>query len=131
MANVSFVIFCKDYPNSFVCEVSESNQPKANLDPNGEYRQSRPKVTLDYLKEFSFPPVPHPPFSLDLAYSDFFPFAAINVKLAGSEFRSAEEPSSDVTDVTIFISYVLLANVFGEWEQRLQKCIDMERDHVD
>jgi hypothetical protein len=51
--------------------------------------------------------------------------------MTGSEFGSAEELVSEVTDITSFISYITLADVFREWEQRLQKCIDMEGDYVD
>jgi hypothetical protein len=88
-------------------------------------------VTSDYLKEFNVRPGSHPPYSPNLALSDFSLFGAIKGKTAGSEFRSAEQLLSEVAVITTFIPHITLANVSGEWEQRLQMRIDMEGDYLD
>jgi hypothetical protein len=83
----------------------------------------------------------------DLALSAFCPFRAIKGKLAGSEFGRTEEAVAVVTDITCFISRITLVNFFAEvisfisvsywmvffpeWEQSLQKYIDMEGDYPD
>jgi hypothetical protein len=90
----------------------------------------RSKVTSDDLKEFNFRLLPHPPFSTGLAQSDFYLFGVIKGTLAGSEFGSAEELVSELVDVTSFMSHVILAIIFCELEQRLQKCINTEGNYA-
>jgi hypothetical protein len=82
-------------------------------------------------KEFIFRSAPHPLLPRNLDSSDLYLFGPIEWKLVGSEFGSAEELVSEVTDVASFIIYLTLAPVFRKWEQRLYKCIDIERDYVD
>jgi hypothetical protein len=36
-----------------------------------------------------------------------------------------------VIDITSCISYIVFTKVFPEWEQWLQKCINVEGDYVD
>jgi hypothetical protein len=56
---------------------------------------------------------------------------AIKGKLAGWEFGRAGELVSEVTHDAYFISHATFANVICEWEQWVQKCIDMKGDYVD
>jgi hypothetical protein len=49
----------------------------------------------------------------------------------GSEFGSGEELVSEVAAIASAISHITLADVFREWEQRPQKCIDVEGDYID
>jgi hypothetical protein len=90
----------------------------------------RPKLRSNYLKEFIFRPLPHHPFWAALAGADFYLFGPIKAERASSEFGSAEEVVSDVTDATSLILHVTLTNVFGEWEQRPQKCINVEGAYI-
>jgi hypothetical protein len=65
------------------------------------------KVTMDYPKEFNLPTVLHPPFSPDLAQSDFYQFWAIKEKIAKSESASTGDFGSEAID----ISHIKLANL--------------------
>jgi hypothetical protein len=65
-------------------------------------------------------------------------FLITDGKFKGKETSRSKDSSelggaiaSEVTDITTFISHVKLGEVFREWEQRLQKCIDIEGDYVD
>jgi hypothetical protein len=71
---------------------------------------------LEGPKGMNFRPVPHPPFSPDLAPSDFELFEAIKRKMAALEFGRTEELVDEVTDITSWISHIALANVVREWE---------------
>jgi hypothetical protein len=48
--------------------------------------------------------------------------------MAGPELRGAEELMGEVTDIASFMAHITLAKVCREWEQRPQKCIDIEGD---
>jgi hypothetical protein len=62
---------------------------------------------------------------------NFYRFGAIKGRLAGLESGRGEKLLSEIIGATGFISHVILADVFREWEPRLQMCIDMEGDYVD
>jgi hypothetical protein len=51
--------------------------------------------------------------------------------MAGSEFESADEPASEVTNSKSFVPPITLPDVFRELEERQQNCIDMEGDGID
>jgi hypothetical protein len=97
------------------------------MDNPGFYRL---KATSDYLKGFNIRLVPHPPFSLGLATSEFYLFVVIKGKMDGSELGSAEDLASEVTDIANLISHIILADVVLEWEQRLNNSIETEADYL-
>lgn len=47
--------------------------------------------TMDKLHELGFELLPHPPYSPDLALSDFFLFSDLKKMLAGQKFSTNEE----------------------------------------
>ena len=73
--------------------------------------------------------LPHPPYSPDLAPSDFFLFAYIKRKAEGAEFSSPEELIQFIGEIFIQISPEVLNSVFLNWEERLKKCIEVEGDY--
>jgi hypothetical protein len=66
---------------------------------------------------------PHPPYSPDLAPSDFPPFDSIKGCLAGLSFENSDELLERVRRVLRGIEKVTLRAVFLEWMERLRKCI--------
>jgi hypothetical protein len=67
---------------------------------------------------------PHPPYSPDLAPSDFFLFGYIKQKITGQEFASPDDLLEAIRDEFDRISPSVLESVFEEWLIRLQTCID-------
>jgi hypothetical protein len=93
-------------------------------------RPHRSKVTSGYLTKFNFRPAPHPPYSPDLAPSDFFLFGALKHKLEGMKFANAAQLVDAVMEITGFMPRSELKAVFVNWEERLRKCIEMQGEYV-
>jgi hypothetical protein len=65
---------------------------------------------------------PHPPYSPDLAPSDFYLFGNVKRCLAGLSFGDADQLLAAVEGVLEGIEKVTLQAVFLEWMDRLRKC---------
>jgi hypothetical protein len=68
-------------------------------------------------------PASHPPYSLDLAPSDFYLFGYVKRCLAGLPFEDADQLLAAIEGVLEGIEKVTLQAVFLEWMDRLRKCI--------
>jgi hypothetical protein len=66
---------------------------------------------------------PHPPYSPELAPSDFYPFGYVKRCLAGLSFEDADQLLAAIKGVPEGIEQVSLQAVFLEWMDRLRKCI--------
>lgn len=95
---------------------------------------ARPHVsrqTQDLLKQFGWTVMPHPPYSPDLAPSDYHLFPNLKEHLGGQRFSTDDEVKEEVT------RYLngLAANFFDmgiqKLVQRLQKCLDRNGDYVE
>jgi hypothetical protein len=67
--------------------------------------------------------VPHPPYSSDLAPSDFDLFGNVKRCLAGLSFENADQLLAAVEAVREGIEKVTLQAVFCEWIDRSRRCI--------
>ena len=56
-------------------------------------------LVIDYLIKIGFKTVPHPPYSSDLAPSDFWLFPKLKEKLRGCRYETIEEMKEAVTKV--------------------------------
>ena len=74
--------------------------------------------------------LPHPPYSPDLAPSDFFLFGFLKNKLMGYNFNSEEELLSKSYNILKKISRITLEEVFDEWIDRLKLCIELEGHYL-
>jgi transposase len=63
---------------------------------------------------------PHPPYSSDLAPSDFFLFGYVKELLKGMVFPSCEELLDVIDEVVISIESETLTAVFEYWMERLE-----------
>jgi hypothetical protein len=70
----------------------------------------------------------HPALSPDLASSDIFLCGALKGQLAGRTFESNNELVEGIGEMT---SAVPIETAFLEWEERLQRCIDINDIYVD
>jgi hypothetical protein len=66
---------------------------------------------------------PHPPYSPDLAPSDFFLFGYLNRELRSCFFSSVEELLGDVNRLLSDIPAEMLVSVFHEWVSRCERVI--------
>ena len=65
----------------------------------------------------------HPPYSPDLAPSDFYLFGKLKNQIKGLVFESAEEIKDWVVTQFESIKTDELKSVFEEWKARLRTCI--------
>jgi hypothetical protein len=72
----------------------------------------------------------HPPYSRDLAPSDFLLFGYVKRKLMGYRAESDSELLVRICVILAEIPRDVLNAVFLEWIDRLQKCIDTTGDYV-
>ena len=89
------------------------------------------KKVLQYLASHDMERAPQPPYSPDLAPSDFYLFGYIKGLLAGRSFNSAEELLSAVDEILSEISETTLMRVFKEWEERLKQVIELNGDYIE
>jgi hypothetical protein len=74
---------------------------------------------------------PHPPYSPDLAPSDFYLFGYVKRCLASLSFEDADQLLAAVEDVLEGIEKVTLQTVFLEWMDRLRKCIATNGEYTE
>jgi transposase len=67
---------------------------------------------------------PHPPYSPDMAPSDFFLFGYVKRKLMGYHAERPSELLIRIRAIFSEIRRVTLNAVFLEWMERLRKCLD-------
>jgi histone-lysine N-methyltransferase SETMAR len=72
------------------------------------------------MQEFEFERAPHPPYSPDLAPSDFFLFGYVNDKLRGKHNQDREELMDNINEILMEIPRQTLTSVFAEWTMRLR-----------
>jgi hypothetical protein len=68
----------------------------------------------------------HPPYSSDLAPSDFLLFGYIKQKIIGQEFVSADGLLEAIREAFGHLSRPVLESAFDEWQMRLQRCNDYQ-----
>jgi hypothetical protein len=75
--------------------------------------------------------VPHTPYSLDLAASDFYLFGYVKRCLAGLSFEDADQLPAAIEGVLEGIEKVTVQVVFLEWMERLRKCIATNGEYTE
>jgi hypothetical protein len=72
--------------------------------------------------------VPYPPFSPDLAPSNFFCLAC---ELQGIKFMERDDLLAEIRKILNGISSKVLKEVFIEWKKRMRTCFDAEGEYMD
>jgi hypothetical protein len=72
---------------------------------------------------------PYPPYSPDLASSDFFLFGYVKEKLMGCRVETASELVRFQV-ILAEISRETLNAAFREWMERLEKCVQVDGKYV-
>ena len=85
---------------------------------------------MEYLDQNEIKRAPQPPYSPDIAPSDFFLFGYMKEKLKGCIFNSKEELLEAIYSILETISEQKLKEVFLEWERRLQQIIASKGNYI-
>ena len=83
------------------------------------------------LREFRWKLLPHPPYSPDLAPSDFFLFPKMKEHLKGKRFDSLLDAKAAVLDWINSKGPDFFRTGLERWKHRLRKCIDLEGAYVE
>lgn len=94
------------------------------------FDNARPHLINEELEELGVTRLPQPPYSPDLAPSDFFLFGYLKSKLEGCVFASEEEVLEKVIDVLSQIEKDVFQSVYNEWILRLRACIERGGDYL-
>ena len=70
------------------------------------------------MNEFGFKRAPQPPYSPDIAPSDFFLFGYLTDKLRGQQFTSFDDLKEKIIEILKSIPHKTLLNVFEAWIER-------------
>jgi histone-lysine N-methyltransferase SETMAR len=90
----------------------------------------RSKKSIEKAGEMGFVLVPHPPYSPDIAPSDFFLFGYLKECLAGTSFPDEETLISAVHEILTSIPIEMLCRVFDDWIRRLHECVARAGEYV-
>jgi transposase len=88
-------------------------------------RQIRDLIRAHGVKQAS-----HPPYSPDLAPSDFYLFGYLKDRLQGQHFEDGDQLFDSIMPLTAVMEKVALQRVFLDWTERLRRCIDTNGKHV-
>ena len=94
------------------------------------YRPHTSKKVIQYLDQNEIRRAPQPPYSPDLAPSDFYLFGYMKEKLKGYKFNSKEELLSAIISILEAIPRKKLKEVFLTWERRLQQVITSNGNYI-
>lgn len=89
------------------------------------------RIAQEKLTELKFEIVPHPPYSPDLAPSDFHLFSKLKMFLAGKRFRSNEEAIGAVNAYFDDLKENHFREGIEKLEKRWTKCVDLRGDYVE
>jgi hypothetical protein len=124
------------YTNDILVAISDWRQQTGGTRPNKLWMHSdnaRPqtaKMSRDYIGLNRMKQAPRPPYSPDLAPSDFFLFGYVKGKLMG--YR-VETPSELLVGIWVILAEIprdTLNAVFLEWMERLQKRVQVDCEYV-
>jgi hypothetical protein len=89
------------------------------------------KLSAQYFNENRMKSAPHPPYSPDLAPSDFSLFGHVKRCLASLSFEDADQLLAAVEGVPEGIEKVTLQAVFLEWMDRFRKYIATNGEYTE
>jgi histone-lysine N-methyltransferase SETMAR len=89
------------------------------------------KLSTQYFNENQMKSATHPPYSPDLAPSDFYPFGYVKRSLAGLASEDADQLRAIIEGVQEGIEKVTLQAVYLEWLDRLRKSITTNGEYTE
>lgn len=89
------------------------------------------RKTQELLEQFGWTVMPHPPYSPDLAPSDYHLFPKLKEHLSGKRFQNDEEVKQEVQRFLNGLAAEVYDMGIQKLERRLQKCVDRNGDYVE
>lgn len=87
--------------------------------------------TTQAIAKMGWSVVPHPPYSPDLAPSDFYLFGPLKEHLRGCRFNDLDEVKTAVKSWVKKQPPEFFQNGFDAWVQRWRKCVQIHGDYVE
>ena len=91
---------------------------------------ARPHLAFEKLTELGIKRLEHPPYSPDLAPSDFFLFGYLKKLLEGQEFEDENQLFEKVTEILNDIPKSIFKSAYDEWMNRLMICIETKGNYI-
>jgi len=88
------------------------------------------KSSIQCLEDNKLKRLPHPPYSPDVAPSDFYLFGTVKHRLEGCMGETVEDLKENVSEILSTISEEELMAAFLNWMERLQQVIDNGRNDI-
>ena len=88
-------------------------------------------LTGSFLTDNNMTVMPHPPFSPDLAPSDFFFFPKLKMKLKGRRFQTLEEIQAESQAVLNTLRETDFQECLKKWQRRWDRCQASEGDYFE
>ncbi len=88
-------------------------------------------ITLAHLGENKMDMVPHPPYSPDLAPSDYFLFPEIKAKMRGVAYRNIAQVQAAATEVMRQIPVEKFEEAIKDLPVRWAKCVQVQGDYFE
>lgn len=89
------------------------------------------RLTCETLERMGWVTIPHPPYSPDLAPSDFHLFGALKKPLRGKHFASVEEMQTEINQWVRTTSKDFFENGLKSLTKRWQKCVQLRGDYIE
>jgi hypothetical protein len=84
----------------------------------------------DFIEACGMEQAPHPPYSPDLAPSDFYLFGYLKDRLQEQYFEDGDQPFDAIMFRTGTIEKVTLQRVFLEWMERVRRYIGTNGEYL-
>ena len=94
-------------------------------------RVHRAKWVTQFMLANRLTNAPHPPYSPDLAPSDFYLFGKLKHLIIGKEFAGPDDLINWINAEFMKIPKSELNEVFLEWMKRLEKCIHNKGEYIE
>lgn len=112
-----------------VCRVRGSLEPIILQHDNARPHTSR--ATAEALRNLKFEPIPHPPYSPDLAPCDFYFFPLLKRDLKGNHYTSDDEVKAAVKSWIREKSEEFFSDGMKKLVTRWEKCVSLNGDYVE
>lgn len=89
------------------------------------------RATTALIKEFGWKTVTQPPYSPDVAPSDFHLFLELKKHLGGTHFDTDEDVKEEVLNFLRGQAGEFYDSGIKKWVPRMQKCIDRNGEYVE
>ncbi|KFD48364.1 hypothetical protein M513_10776 [Trichuris suis] len=89
------------------------------------------RIVRNVLREFRWEVIPHPPYSPDVAPSDFFLFPKLKEHLKGTLFESVDDAKRAVSTWCNTQLPGFYKEGLRRWRHRLQKCVGADERYVE